>query len=70
MNDDLQVTHTGWLLFCPVIANLDDENNPHICERWQVLAPLFWLAVGVQQFMNMFHDDERAGFYLRLKEVK
>lgn len=42
-------THQGWLLFCPIyLAGLESE-APIVWERLILLAPVFKLAVWLQQ---------------------
>ena len=71
MNDeDVKVTHTGWFLLCPIIANLEDPECPVIHERHWIFLPLYWISLFLQQCLNMIHTDENAGFYMRLKPIE
>lgn len=48
ITEDLQFTHKGWMLFCPVKLGHLDTEAPLVAARWSVLDPLFWLAEGFQ----------------------
>jgi len=67
--EELKVTHIGWFLICPVIANLDNPECPTINERWWFCLPLYWVSLFLQQCLNLIHNEENAGFYLRLKPI-
>jgi hypothetical protein len=37
-----ELTHKGWLGFCPIYVGNLHGDSPLVVERWRILAPLLW----------------------------
>lgn len=67
---NVQFTHNGWFMFCPVKVDMNDPELPIIDARHWVLEPLFVLSRWTQQSMiwllSFMNPDYYPAWSLRI----
>lgn len=66
----MKATHKGWLLFCPVYMNLDNDEAPDVWARKAWLEPLLSLSTWLQQqfmfIMSYANPDYEPMFAIKV----
>lgn len=66
----MKATHKGWILFCPIYLNMEDEECPTTWARHEWLEWLHsvatWCQFSMMGFLSMCNPDYEPMFALRI----
>jgi hypothetical protein len=67
---DIEWTHKGWLLMCPIYISEIDTDCPVIMERWDILSSWLWvneqLSMALIGLLSLMNPDYEPAFVIRV----